>query len=174
MTKSNESSRLSELFSPGRQRRSAIMLMLATMILSGCAKVPLAPEEADRAHKLFASPRGGVAGLYLFRDSMAGLMLKKTLYVDGERIGETAPMTYLYTEVAPGKHVISTESEFGNNELEIDTESGQLYFVRQYLKMGVFVAGANLQLVPESKGRERVLECRLADSGASWVKSELD
>jgi hypothetical protein len=36
------------------------------------------------------------------------------------------------------------------------------YFVRQYVKLGVFVGGANLEVVPAEEGKKGVLECELA------------
>ncbi len=71
-------------------------------------------------------------------------------------------MTYFYKEVQRGKHKLSTESEFSNNDLSIDAEKGRNYFVRQYIKMGLLVGGANLELVSEDEGMKGVLECKLA------------
>ncbi|MCK4711050.1 MAG: DUF2846 domain-containing protein, partial [Gammaproteobacteria bacterium] len=96
------------------------------------------------------------------RNSSFGGALKKSVYIDGELIGETAPMTYFFKEVHAGKRKLSTESEFSENDLILDTESGKNYFVRQYIKMGVFVGGANLELVSMENGKKGVLECKLA------------
>lgn len=71
-------------------------------------------------------------------------------------------MTYFYKEVQPGEHKVSTESEFGNNDLMIKIESGKNYYVRQYIKMGAFVGGSNLELVSEDVGKKGVLDCKLA------------
>lgn len=48
---------------------------------------------------------------------------------------------------------ISTESEFSPNDLLLDTEVGKNYYVRQYIKMGVFVGGAGLEKVSEDEGQ---------------------
>lgn len=72
-------------------------------------------------------------------------------------------MTYFHLVIEPGVHVLSTESEFSDNSMELDAKSGQNYFVRQYIKFGVFVGGANLELVSEEEGKEGVLECKLAN-----------
>jgi len=71
-------------------------------------------------------------------------------------------MTYFYKEVSPGQHTLSTQSEFGNNDMIIKTDQGKNYFVRQYIKMGVFIGGANLELVSEEDGKKGVSECNLA------------
>jgi hypothetical protein len=77
-------------------------------------------------------------------------------------IGETAPNTYFYKEIAPGEHQLSTESEFSENNITLKAEAGKNYFVQQYIKMGVFVGGANLKMVPEEEGKIQVRKCGLA------------
>lgn len=144
-------------------KKSLILLtFLISSYLTGCASVPMAPEEDDKARKEFSSPTQGSAGLYIYRNSTFGGALKKSVYVDGELLGETAPKTYFYKEVPPGEHTLSTESEFSNNDMMLKTEGGKNYFVRQYIKFGLVVGGANLELVSEEDGKKGVLECKLA------------
>ena len=138
------------------------IVVLLSAYLSGCASVPMASEEDDRLRKEFSAPAEGTAGLYIYRNSNFGAALAKSVYIDGEHIGETAPMTYFYKQVKSGEHKLSTESEFSDNDLSIQTEDGKNYFVRQYIKFGVFVGGANLELMTEDEGQKGVLECKLA------------
>ena len=82
-------------------------------------------------------------------------------------IGETAPNVFFYEEVAGGiEHKVSTESEFSPNDLLLKTDSGQNYFVRQYIKMGAFVGGAGVELVDGEKGKEEVAKLELAKKGS--------
>lgn len=60
---------------------------------------------------------------------------------------------------------MSTESEFSPNDLLVKTESGKNYFVRQYIKMGVFVGGAGLELVDEQAGMKAVSKLEMARKG---------
>jgi len=136
-------------------------LVLSTCLV-GCATVPMATTSDDQLRKEFSPPSNGNAGLYIYRNSTFGGALRKSIYIDDQLLGESAPMTYLYKEVTPGEHIISTESEFGNNDLNVNTEAGMNYFIRQYIKFGVFVGGSNLELVPEEEGKKGVLECKLA------------
>ena len=138
------------------------LVVVSVLLLGGCATVPMASVEDDTTRKMFSSPSEGASGLYIYRNTSFGGALKKSLYTDGELIGETAPMTYFYKQVQPGDHKLSTESEFSNNDLMLKTESGKNYFIHQNIKFGVFVGGANLELVPEEEGRKGVLECKLA------------
>ena len=133
-------------------------------LLTGCATVPMASLEDDKARKEFSNPSQDVAGLYIYRNSTFGGALKKTVYIDGEIIGESAPMTYFYRQIQPGRHVLSTESEFSDNFFALDAKGGENYYVHQYMKLGVFVGGANLKLVSQEEGKKGVLECKLANS----------
>ncbi|WP_043309362.1 DUF2846 domain-containing protein [Pseudomonas sp. ML96] len=135
---------------------------LGIALLSGCASVPMESSEKDQALKAFPTPPQDQAGLYIFRDSSLGPALKKTVTVDGEVIGETAINTYFYRTVTPGQHVLATESEFSDNTLTLNAEAGKNHYVRQYIKLGVFVGGANLEQVSETEGRKAVLETELA------------
>ena len=81
-------------------------------------------------------------------------------------IGENAPDVFFYEEVEGDKfHTISTESEFSPNDLIVKVKSGMRYFIRQYIKFGVFVGGAALELVDEEKGKKEVSELDMATKG---------
>ena len=145
----------------------AIKLLLGTammlgLFVTGCASVPLASPEADATAKRFAAPADGKAGVYIYRNSFVGQALKKTVSVDGRVLGATANKVYFYTTVTPGAHTLSTESEFGDNTLEFTANAGLNYFFEQYIKMGVFVGGANLKADSNEEGKENVLKCKLA------------
>lgn len=140
------------------------LLALLLLLLSGCASVPMGSMESDAKAKTFSEPSSGTAGLYIYRNSVVGQALTKSLSIDGKSIGKSANKVYFYKEVLPGKHTIATESEFSDNTLEIVVDAGKLYFIRQYIKLGVFVGGANLEVVSEEVGRKDVLECSIAQS----------
>jgi len=142
----------------------AVASLIISAFLHGCATVPMASVESDKERKEFSAPSQGTAGLYIYRNSALGGALKKSVYVDGQLVGETAPMTYFYKEVQPGERLLSTESEFSNNDLTLDAKIGQNYFVRQYIKIGVFVGGANLEIVSDEEGKKGVLQCKLANT----------
>lgn len=140
--------------------------VLASTLFVGCASVPMETPEADERAKQFNPPANDNAGLYIYRAAGVGTALKKDIRVNGKCIGESAPLIYFYEEV-PGDatHVVSTESEFSPNTLEVTTKAGENYFIQQYIKMGVFVGGADLQLVAPEKGKAAIMELNLAKKG---------
>lgn len=137
-------------------------LLVAIFIVTGCASVPMAPLEQDTARKEFSRPPADKAGLYVYRNSFVGQALKKNIYVDGVLLGESANKVYFYKEITPGQHQLSTESEFSDNAITFQAEGGKNYFAEQYIKMGVFVGGANVKMVTEEEGIKNVRECLLA------------
>ena len=142
--------------------KAILLSVVAATFLSGCASVAMAPAEKDQALKQFDIPPKDKAGLYIYRNTFVGQALKKTVSVNGVAIGETANKVYFYRQIPPGKHTISTESEFSDNSISFIANPGTNYFVEQYIKMGVFVGGAGLRMVEENVGKRAVNQCKLA------------
>lgn len=140
-----------------------IFIIGVIALLSSCASVKMAAKEEDTTLKQFPVPPADKAGLYIYRNSFLGQALTKEVYVDSNLIGETANGVYFYLLISPGTHTISTESEFGENSVMFDAEEGKNYFAEQYIKMGVFVGGAGIEMVDEETGMKSVLECELAE-----------
>jgi hypothetical protein len=108
----------------------------------------------------------GIAGLYIYRDGGLGTALKKDVWVDDKCVGETAPNMFFYEEVKGGEeHKVCTESEFSPNDLMVKTESNENYFIKHYIKMGVFVGRANLKLVDDQEGKAAITKLELAKEG---------
>lgn len=144
----------------------SLSILSAALLLTGCASVDMAPKEESSKAKQFAQPNGNNAGLYIYRNSFVGKALKKDIWVDGKCVGESAPDVFFYTEVEGGKaHKIDTESEFSPNTFELMAEAGKNYFIRQYIKMGVFVGGAGVEQVSEEQGKRDIIPLQLAKAG---------
>lgn len=143
---------------------SKASILGVALLLSACATVPMEPLEKSNAAKQFKTPEKGNAGLYIYRDSFLGKPLKKSLYIDDKFIGESAPDVFFYKSVKAGNHKVSTESEFSNNDLNIKTESGKNYFIRQYIRPGIFVGQAVLEQMSEEEGKKAVSRLDMAIS----------
>ncbi len=142
------------------------LVVIVAFVLGGCVSVPMKSIKESNQAKQFRPPSSGNAGLYIYRDSFVGQALKKDIWIDGKCIGESAPDTFFYEEVAGNKeHKISTESEFSPNDLVLTTKTGKNYFIEQYIKLGLFVGGAGLELVNNEKGMGAVSKLGLAKKG---------
>lgn len=87
--------------------RSLGCLLTASILLAGCASVPMAGPTADAEGKRFDSPAPGQSALYLYRSSLLGSEVAFTLADNGQPIGTLANRTWIRVDVAPGQHVIT-------------------------------------------------------------------
>ena len=144
----------------------SVFTLTVALLISGCASVEMASKAESVKAKEFTPPSEGNAGVYIYRDSFVGKSLKKDVWLDGKCIGESAPDVFFYTEVKGGKNYkVDTESEFSPNTLELMFEAGKSYFIRQFIKMGVFVGGAGLEQISEEQGKIDVAKLEMAKSG---------
>lgn len=135
-------------------------------LIAGCASVPMESKEKSDTAKKFSQPSSGNAGLYIYRNFGVGGALKKDITINGKCIGESAPSVFFYEEVkGDAEYTISTESEFSPNDLVLKVAAGVNYFVRQFIKMGLFVGGAGLEVVSEEEGKKEISSLGLANKG---------
>ncbi|HBH37389.1 MAG TPA: hypothetical protein DDX06_03280 [Curvibacter sp.] len=140
-------------------------LLLAAFLalsLAGCASVNMGDPKQDAAAKTFKAPQGH-AGVYIYRNESMGAAVKMDVAIDGQPLGQTVAKTFLYKEVTPGKHTITSKAE-NTDTLEIDAQPAVLYFIWQEVKMGVLYARNKLQLVDDATGKKGVLETSLAET----------
>jgi uncharacterized protein YceK len=135
------------------------MSLIAMLVLTGCASVPMANKGADAQAKQFM-PSTDKAVVYIFRNESMGAAIKMPLLIDGQSVGDTAANTYLRKELAPGTHTIVSKTEV-DSTLTMDMQAGKTYYVWQEVKMGVFAARSALHQVDETKGRQGVEQCSL-------------
>ncbi|MEI7842076.1 MAG: DUF2846 domain-containing protein [Gallionellaceae bacterium] len=139
-----------------------LLLALATFAITGCSSIPMATKEQDATSKQFKTPTTGLSGVYIYRNGAFGGATKKTVSLDRAPLGETLTKTFFHREIKPGPHIISTKSEFGDNELSFDAVEGENYYFRHYMKLGVIVGGAGIEAVNEQDGMKGVMECEEA------------
>ena len=149
-----------------KSKITLVLLAFSIMLFAGCSTVPLEPKKVAESAKAFNPPPKGKAGLYVYRDSIFGAALKKDIWIDNKCLGQSATKVFFYKPVKGNQeHVIATESEFSPNKLTLKTKSGKNYFIRQYIKMGVFVGGANLEVVDAKKAKKAIRELNMAKNG---------
>lgn len=142
-----------------------LLCLSVAWLFTGCASVDLASDADSAKAKEFTIDDSSKSQLYVYRPGhIAGSALKKAIWIDGLYVGRLKRCSFLVEKIEPGEHVISTESEFGNNEILINTEANKNYFVRQNIKFGVFVGGSSIHEVSVEKGMEDVKKCELIEA----------
>lgn len=141
-------------------------ILVVSATFAGCASVPTQNKEMANTIKQFKKPSGNMAGLYVYRKGGMGSALKKDIWVDGKCLGKSAPKVFFYQPVTGNiKHTITTQSEFGTNDLVVNTKAGQNYYIKQYIKMGLVMGGANLKLMNAKQGQADIAKLKLALQG---------
>lgn len=143
--------------------KNSLLCVLFAALLSACASVPLGDEARDEELKTFPKVAQDKAGLYVYRNESMGGAVKMEVGVDGQPIGATARKTYLYKELPPGKHTITSHAE-NTDALEVDLQPGTLSYLWQEVKMGILFARTKLHLVSEKEGKAGVLESTLVET----------
>lgn len=138
-----------------------LMVFMVT-VLSGCASVPMAPPAEDAKAKQF-QPTKGKGAIYLYRNENFGGAIAVPVTFNGDVVGKTAPKTFFYWEVTPGKHEITSLAE-NTESLSLEVKAGKSYFVWQEIKMGMWQPRTKLHLMDQSAGIRGVNECRLAQA----------
>ena len=141
------------------RRLTRAVVIAGGLAISGCASVPMASPEADAAAKTYkVDPTK--ANLYIYRNENFGAAIKMPVLVDNVLVGDTAAKTYIFKQIDPGPHVITSKTE-NDATLNVDTKAGENYFVWQEVKMGAFAARSKLHVVDEATGKAGVAECKL-------------
>jgi len=144
----------------------SIFTLTATLLISGCASVEMASKAESAKAKEFNSP---VKALLAFTFTVTALLAwpsRKTYGLMESASARVRRMCFSIRQVEGGKnHKVDTESEFSPNTLELMFEAGKNYFIRQFIKIGVFVGGAGLEQISEENGKIDIAKLEMAKSG---------
>lgn len=102
----------------------------------------------------------GKAIIYILRPSALGFGVKFNVECDGNYIGATYGVTYIYTIQDPGWHNITSMSE-NKAEVGIYLEKDGVYFIKQVVSLGFMVARTDLKKINESEGKVMLSRCKL-------------
>lgn len=98
--------------------RSIYAAMAVVASLTGCGTLQMADNSLDTARKTFATPTDK-AGLYVYRNEHLGGVTLMPVSLNGKQVSRTVAMTYLYRELEPGRHKITSHAE-NEDVLELD------------------------------------------------------
>lgn len=134
--------------------------LAVSALFAGCASVPMGDAQQNQALKAFKVAPDKSA-IYVYRNETFGAAIRMDVSVDDTVLGRTAAKTYLYKEVAPGKHTVTSSAE-NTDTVEVDVKPGAIAFIWQEVKMGFFYARTKLHVVSEEEGKKGVQETDLA------------
>ncbi len=155
---------LPHLQSEGNMIRKLLAIALVVLQIAGCASTRYADPNVDAAQKTFPI-RSDVAGLYIYTNEYMHRFWAN-VEIDGAPLGQIVTRSYLYTEVAPGRHAVTAMAD-NTETLEFDAEAGTTYYVRLTTQFGWAQPGVSLEAVPEIDGQTGILNARLVEPSYS-------
>jgi len=140
--------------------KKIITLALAVILTSACTSFEMASPSEDLRLKQFTATKDK-AGVYVFRNQIKGNILIMDVDIDGQQLGRTQWETYLYQELTPGKHTITSRAS-NVDVIEVELKAGTLTYIWQEVIFGLPTARSKLHVVNEKEGQKGVLESSLS------------
>jgi hypothetical protein len=140
--------------------KPAVLLNLcaAALLVTGCAGTRQFVTMPDQSKSVEDPSKGRI---YLMRPASIGTAVSMNVGEDGKPIGVTGAHGFLCWERAPGDSIISSTAE-GVSQLPLTVDAGHIYYVVQHVRMGVWMARSELQLVSDEEGTKTLKHCHPA------------
>lgn len=128
----------------------AALMIMAFLILGGCSSLP-AQNPNDPAivqAKAFTPAPKGKGYVYLFRDYWLARQHSYVVYLGDETPVDIYNKSFFLLKLEAGtSYKLASESEFGNEEVVLNIESGKTYYVRHTPRLGVLFGQSDLDLL---------------------------
>jgi hypothetical protein len=150
--------------------KKTLLLLLAPLLLSGLliqahAGTGVASPVDDKQAKQ-ATPPAGSALIYIFRSEDPPVESAVAVILNGRRIGETRPRTFLLATVAPGTHYLMSGDKVIAS-LSVECQAGKTYFISQKALGGVYPVRTELALANPASARRTINQSQLAVAQAA-------
>lgn len=137
-----------------RRHIIAVALIANVALLSGCAT--LGP-----AYKPESGSPVGKATVYVYRDfNVFGGGMTYMVWGNGVPIASLPAGGYFVYHAPPGKVQLSAKSE-ASTSVTVEAKSGEVYYVKGTIGLGIFVGRPRLVLVPKEVGEKEIAGCKL-------------
>jgi hypothetical protein len=137
---------------------SSLVALLA-FLLVGCAGTKQYVPMPNQSRPVDDPAKGRI---YVMRPASIGSAVSMGVTDGGKPIGVTGPHGYLCWERQPGDTIVTSSSE-SENRLSLRVEASKVYYLFQHLRMGVWVARSELELLKdENEAREVLKKCKPA------------
>jgi len=137
------------------------LVVLTTVIMSGCASVSKAPTEKSEEAKSFAAP-DNKGSVFLYRTGRAiGAAGQLSVKINDLDAGETGPGTFFRWDLTPGTYTFLSSTSESSATVQLEVKAGQVYFIRQDARMGIDSGRVTMKEVSDTKGIDEVKNCKL-------------
>ena len=131
---------------------------VAALLLAGCASTVQYVHMPDLSKKIEDPAKGRI---YVMRPSSFGYAVGLNVSDGGNPIGSTGSQGFLCWERDPGDVIVSSTSE-NTSRVSLAVRPGGSYYVLQHLRMGIWIARTELEVVSEEQGQTELKKCKPA------------
>lgn len=131
---------------------------VAALFLVGCASSVQYVRMPDLSKKIEDPTKGRI---YVIRPTTFGGAVGMNVSDGGNPIGSTGPEGFLCWERDPGDVVVSSTSE-NTSRVSLAVRPGGSYYVLQHIRMGIWLARTELEVINEEQGELEVKRCKPA------------
>ena len=128
---------------------------LGALLLTGCAGTRQFVALPDQAQRIQDNSKGRI---YVMRPSGVGTAVSMHVSDSGKAIGSTGAHGFLCWEREPGETIITSTAE-GASKAPLSVQAGSVYYIFQHVRMGIFMARSELEVVDEQKGQKTLKKC---------------
>ncbi|HMG46316.1 MAG TPA: hypothetical protein VK614_02500 [Allosphingosinicella sp.] len=132
-------------------QRFAKLMLAGAFVAAGLAAVPApatAAAYADEAAPAIPPPPAGMGQIVFYRSSRMGMLVSCRVREGDTVVNRLPPGKYFIQVTTPGAHEYNVRSEARDN-LRLEVEDGETYYVRCAIGMGIGVGRPNLS--PQSR-----------------------
>jgi hypothetical protein len=130
----------------------------AALFVAGCASTVQYVPMPDQSKAVEDPAKGRI---YVVRPASVGSAVGMNVSDNGNPVGKTGPKGYLCWERQPGDAVISGSSE-NTSKVSLPVRSGSIHYVFQHIRMGIWIARNDLEVVSEEEGKKQLKKCKPA------------
>lgn len=141
-----------------------IAVLILAAIMSACASGPKFTEVSASIPPLKVSQ----GRIYIYRNTTLGAGIRPDILVNGESIGTSEAMGFIFVDRVPGPMSVSTTSEV-EKKATFNLDAGQTRYVKIDMGFGIIVWRTLPELVDNATGEREIRETSY--SGRSAAKS---
>jgi hypothetical protein len=131
---------------------------VATLLFAGCASSVQYVRTPDLSKKIEDPTKGRI---YVMRPSSLGYAVGMNVSDGGNPIGSTGAKGFLCWERDPGDVVVSSTSE-NTSRVSLAVRPGNSYYVLQNIRMGIWLARTELEVIGEEQAQKELKKCKPA------------
>jgi len=143
---------------PTMNRSLPLLAVAASLFLAGCAGTRQYLPMPDQSKAVEDSAKGRI---YVIRPSSFGGAVGMNVSDGGNPVGSTGPGGFLCWEREPGDVVVSSTSE-NTSRVSLAVRPGTVHYILQSIRMGIWIARTELEVIDEEKGKKELQHCKPA------------